>query len=545
MSTLVSAPTAMVASSQRLASEVGVELLRAGGSAVDAAIGVNAMLNLIEPFMCGLGGDLFAMVWDPRDASLQGLNASGRAPQGQDLGALESTLGDGGVIPGVGAAAVTVPGAVAGWQRLHERYGRLDPAAIFAPVVAHAERGVTIGPATAEWWFHCAQIAQPVASDAHLGTGFRQTFLHGDKTPAAGAVFRNPALGASYRRLGGAGFEDFYRGGLAADLARYLADCGCAVSADDLAACTAQWVDPITTSYRGCDIYELPPNGQGLAALQMLNLLEQFPLGAHDPSSADYWHWFIEAKKLAFEDRARYYADPDFAEVPVAALASKAYARERATLIGEHAAVAPLPGDPGLSRGDTTYLSVADNDGMMVSLIQSIFSGFGSALVPPSLGFALQSRGAGFSLEPGHPNVYAPGKRPFHTIMPAFACRDGEPWMSFGVMGADMQPQGQVEVLVNMLDFALDPQAAGAALRLRHDGRNHPHLAQPADSGIVWFENGFDPAVLSALAARGHDVREASHPVLHFMGGYQCIRREASGWSGASEPRFDGCASGY
>ncbi len=535
----------MVASSQRLASAVGVELLREGGSAVDAALGVNAMLSLIEPHMCGPGGDLFAQVWDPATRTLHGLNASGRAPRGQTLATLRERLAGAEAIPPDSVHALTVPGAVAGWSALHARFGRLPLAQIFAPVIEHAGRGVEIGPATATWWAHYAGSVSAGSLGEDLAAGFRTTFLADGAAPASGAVFRNPALGATYAALAARGFDDFYRGELGTALAAYLAQADCAVEAADLAACEAEWVTPISTRYRGYEVHELPPNGQGLAVLQMLNLLEHYPLADYGADDVEYWHRFIEAKKLAFEDRAHYYADPACAAIPVATLAGKDYAAARTRLIGSHANPHPVHGDAALSHGDTTYLAVADESGLMVSLIQSIFTGFGTGLVPPEMGFALQCRGAGFSLDPDHPNAYAPGKRPFHTIIPAFVTRDGEPRMALGVMGADMQPQGQVEVLVNMLDFGMDAQAAGDHPRLRHDGVNAPSRTREPDAGVVWHEAACDLALVAALAARGHDIRAAHHPVLHFMGGYQCVQRCEDGWLGASESRFDGCAAGY
>jgi gamma-glutamyltranspeptidase/glutathione hydrolase len=541
----VFAPHGIVASSQKLASEVGVELLRSGGSAVDAAIGVNAMLNLIEPFMCGLGGDLFAQVWDPGTHTLHGLNASGRAPRGQTLTQLKQKLGGAKSIPLSGVHAITVPGAVAGWEKLHARFGRLPLAQIFAPVIEHANAGVEIGPRTALWWQQCAD---GIAADTSLGVladGFRATYLIDGAAPRAGARFSNPALAASYAALAEHGLADFYTGEMARALSDYLAACGCAIDSADLAGCEAEWVRPIVSAYRGYDVYELPPNGQGVTVLQMLNLLEHYPLADFGYGSADYWHLFIEAKKLAFEDRAHFFADPDFAEIPIAELASKEYAAERVALIGTVPNPHPVHGDPQLAHGDTTYLSVADNDGMMVSLIQSIYNGFGSSLVPPELGFALQCRGAGFSLRDDHANVYAPGKRPFHTIIPAFVLHHGEPLLSFGVMGADMQPQGQVQVLVNMIDFGMDAQAAGDAARLRHDGLNGPNVSRTSDAGVVWYEAGHDNEMIASLRQRGHDLRPAVHPIQHFMGGYQCVRREAQGWSAASESRLDGGATGY
>lgn len=541
----VTAARGMVATSQVLASEVGRALLEQGGSAVDAALGANAMLSLTEPHMCGPGGDLFALVWEPTTQSLHGLNASGRAPRGQTLAALRERLGDATQIPGPGVHSITTPGAVRGWAALHARFGRLSPAQIYAPVIAHAERGVPIGPITANWWRHAISVLLDDASIAGLRGGLEACFLPGGAAPQAGQVFRNPDLARTYRTLAEEGFDSFYSGRLAAQLVAYLERSGSALRAEDFAQATADWVAPITTDYRGWQVHELPPNGQGLSVLQMLNMLETFPLSRWGWDSAEWWHAFIEAKKLAFEDRARWYADPGFADVPVAALAGKDYGRARAALIGTAANLAPRHGDPAISRGDTTYLTVADDSGMMISLIQSVYSGFGSGLVPDGMGFPLQCRGAGYSLDPAHPNAYAPGKRPFHTIIPAFVTRDGEPAMSLGVMGADMQPQGQVQVLVNMLDFGLDAQAAGDAPRMRHDGINHPNLTRAADGGVTWYEPGIADAVIAELRARGHDMRLQAHPVQQFMGGYQCIQRRDGGYVAASEPRFDGCALGY
>ena len=539
------ARSGMVATSQRLATAVGVELLKQGGSAVDAALGANAMLSLIEPYMCGPGGDLFAMVWDPAERALQGLNASGRSPSGQTLSALKARIGDAEVIPTVGAHSITVPGAVRGWAALHERYGRLPLAAIYAPVIEHAARGVDIGTVTAQWWQYCAEA---VAGDAALGArapAFKRAFMPDQRPPRAGDRFFNVDLGNTYRRLAEEGYAAFYEGAMAAQLSDFLARSGSALTAADLTQARAEWIAPISTRYREHEVFELPPNGQGLAALQMLNMLECFPLASYGFDTPRYRHCLIEAKKLAFEDRARYYADPGFADVPIAALADKGYGAERARAIGERANAHPRHGDPAIARGDTTYLTVADADGMMVSLIQSIFTGFGSGLVPDGMGFSLQCRGAAFSLHEHHPNVYAPGKRPFHTIVPAFVMKDERPIMSFGVMGSDMQPQGQVQVLVNMLDFGMDVHAAGAAPRMRHDGLNSPTLPRESDGGIVWYEAACAPATLDELRKRGHDVRPASHPVLHFMGGYQAIRCTPDGYVAASEPRFDGCAAGY
>ena len=544
MSGLVTNDKGMIATSQRLASEVGAGLLERGGSAVDAAIGANAMLSLIEPYMCGPGGDLFAIVWDPAAGRLHGLNASGHSPRGQTLDELKRRLGQSRAIPINGVHSITVPGAVRGWAALHERFGRLTVAEIFAPVIEYASAGVTIGPATAEWWRGTAHNVQSELEFGDITRGFVATFLVDGKAPQAGATIVNPGLGRTYATLAERGFHDFYSGDAAAQMASYLGALGNALTQEDFALARADWVDPISTQYRGYDVYELPPNGQGLTVLQMLNILENFPLGEFGSDSPDYWHCYIEAKKLAFEDRAHFYADPDFSDVPVAELCDKGYAAERAALITDRASPNPVHGDPAISHGDTTYLSAADGAGLMVSLIQSIFVGFGSALVPDDMGFAFQSRGAAFSLDEQHPNVYAPGKRPFHTIIPAFVMRDGEPLMSFGVMGADMQPQGQVQVLINMLDFGMDPYAAGSAPRMRHDTLNGPYVAQVSDAGIVYPEAAFSDALIDEMRSRGHTIGEVNDPVAYFMGGYQCVRREKDGYSGASEPRFDGCALG-
>ena len=546
MGEMVTARNGMVASSQKLATEVGLDLLKQGGTAADAAIGVNAMLSLIEPFMCGPGGDLFALVWEPRQRKLSGLNASGRSPKGVDLKGLQRQLGDVSFIPNNGLASITVPGVVAGWEALHEKFGKLPLEAIFAPVIEYGRQGVYIGPNTHEWWREAAAVVTTDNMLGELSRGFKECFLVDGAAPQAGALFKNPALSETYLELAQSGWRCFYEGRLADSLIGSLHSMGSLLSHRDLESCKADWVAPISTDYCGYRVYELPPNGQGLSVLQMLNCLEHYFLSTRrsEPDS-EYWHYFIESKKLAFEDRAAFYADPSTMGMSVAALNGKAYAQKRFDLIGERAISDPVAGFPELSNGDTTYLSVADKSGMMVSLIQSIYNGFGSAIVPDEMGFAIQSRGAGFSLDASHPNVYAPSKRPFHTIIPAFVTRNEEPFMSFGVMGADMQPQGQVQILVNIINYGMDVQQAGDAARLRHDGKNAPNRSDVSDKGVVWYEPGFSTFIIDELESRGHDVRPATHPVAHFMGGYQCVQKDSEGWSGASESRFDGCAAGY
>lgn len=532
-----------------MATQAGVDILRKGGSAVDAAIATNAVLSLTEPHMCGPGGDLFAIVWDPNARELVGLNASGRSSRAVSYSAMRKKLGEAIVtMPGRGANAVTVPGAVDGWCALHERYGRLPIEEVFAPVVEHAERGVPIGLRTAEAW---AEASEGVTEDplaAASSEEFRHTYLPNGRAPAAGELFRNPDLARTYEAIGRGGRDAFYEQDNARRLLECLIAAGGQLESDDLRNTHYDWVAPLTTSYRGYEVFELPPNGQGMSVLQMLNILETYPLSDYGPMSADYWHTFIESKKLVFEDRARYYADPSFSHVPVVELTAKSYADRRRQLIDDaKAGTHYTHGDVAVPGSDTTYLCAADRDGMMVSLIQSIFAPFGSGLVPAGSGYALQCRGAGFSLDRDHPNCYAPGKRPFHTIIPAFVMKGGEPWLSFGVMGADMQPQGQVEVLVNMIDFGMDPQAAGDALRMRHFGGSQPNGAHLDGLGIVQFEHGFPSELVVELQQRGHKLQEIDDWINGFVGGYQAIQIDADTgmYCGASEPRLDGCALGY
>ena len=463
----------MAATSHPLATQVAVDTLRRGGTAVDGAIAANAALGLMEPTGCGIGGDLFAIHWEAGSGTLSGLNGSGRSPMGLSLDRLCSVCTEGG-IPSYGPLSVSVPGAVDGWFELHGRFGRLPMDELLAPAIAHAEEGFPVTPVIAAQW---------AADAAVLGRypGFAEVFMPHGRAPRAGEVFRNPGLADSYRLIAAGGRDAFYRGGIAHGIHRCIAGQGGYLSHEDLAAHRSEWVAPVSTGYRGYDVWELPPNGQGIAVLQMLNVLEEDDIRSMGWGSPTYLHRLIEAKKLAFEDRARYYADPAFAEVPVAELISKPYARERRRLFDPERASQSLPGGEAeaLKRGDTVYLTVADELGNMVSLIQSNFRGMGSGMTPAGLGFVLQDRGQAFSLDPAHANVYAPGKRPFHTIIPAFVTRNGEPFLSFGVMGADMQPQGQVQVLVNVIDFGMDIQTAGDAPRAaprrfqRSQGRAH------------------------------------------------------------------------
>jgi len=532
---VVYAPRAMAATSQPLATTAALEVMRRGGSAVDAAIAANAVLGLTEPTGSGIGGDLFAIVWDPKEKKLSGLNASGRSPRSLTLDYFTSRGMKS--IPAHGPLPVTVPGAVDGWFELHGRFGRLPMTEVLAPAIGYARTGFPVTEVIADGWQRNAKVLEKYP-------GFSATFMPGGRAPLVGELFANPRLAKTYETLAREGRDAFYKGDMARAIAAYMKENGGFLSYEDLAAHRSDWVDPVSVNYRGYDVWELPPNGQGIAALQMLKILEGFDLAKMGYGSADYLHVLAEAKKLVFEDRARYYADPDFAPAPVQQLLSEDYARQRRAMIDMSRAAAAYPAGefPG-AKSDTVYLTVADADGMMVSLIQSNYRGMGSGMTPGDLGFILQDRGELFSLTPGHANVYAPGKRPFHTIIPAFVTRDGQPLMSFGVMGGDMQPQGHVQVLVNMIDFGMNLQEAGDAPRLRHDGSSSPTDEVMTDGGELALEPGFDPAVIAELQRRGHRLAKERGD----FGGYQAIRRDpvTSVYAGASESRKDGHAAGF
>lgn len=520
----------MVAAAHPLAVEAGLDVLKKGGSAVDAAIAVNASLGFLEPMSCGIGGDLFAIVWDAKTQKLYGLNASGRCPAALTIEKVKPAPD--GTIRLTSPDAWTVPGAVDGWFELHGRFGKLPMKEILAAPIRMAREGEPVPRVIAgEWRAGTRSLKdQP---------GFAETYLPGGRPPQEGELFKNPRLAESYERLAEGGRDAYYRGPIAEALVALSGRVGGHFALEDFSGHRSDWVEPISTDYRGVTVWELPPNGQGLAALQMLNLLEGYDLKAMGRGSADFWHTLIEAKKLAFEDRARYYADPARADVPVKELLSKEYARKRAALIDpKRAAERPEAGNP---RGDTTYLAVGDAEGNMVSLIQSNYYGFGSGYT--TAGFGLQNRGACFSLKPGAPNVLAPGKRPFHTIIPAFATRDGKPWMAFGVMGGSMQPQGHVQVLVNLIDFGMDLQAAGDAPRFNHGGLSEPMGTPPLPGGgVVAIEEGVPAALIAELEKRGHRVTVGGH-----HGGYQAVMRDpvTGVYAGATESRKDGKAAGY
>jgi gamma-glutamyltranspeptidase/glutathione hydrolase len=520
----------MAATSHPLATQVALDILKAGGSAVDAAIAANAALGLMEPVGNGMGGDLFAIVWDPKTRKLHGLNASGRSPRSLTLEHFRQRGLT--TIPKHGPLPVSVPGCVDGWFELHRKFGTLPMPAVLAPAIRYARDGHPVAETIAYYW----QRSVPI-----LGKwpGFNETFTVKGRAPAKGEVWKNPALATTLEMLGKDGRAAFYQGDLARRIAAYMKEQGGFLSYEDLAAHRSEWVEPVSTSYRGYEVWELPPNTQGVAALQMLNILEGYDLKAHGFGSVEHLHLLTEAKKLAFEDRAKYYADPAFAKIPLQQLVSKKYAAQRRKLIDPAKAAARY--DAGeLREGDTIYLTTADANGMMVSLIQSNYRGMGSGMCP-GLGFCLQDRGELFTLQPGHANSYAPGKRPFHTIIPAFVTRKGEPWLSFGVMGGDMQPQGHVQILLNLIDFGMNLQEAGDAPRIYHTVPS-PLTGEPDTAGAELFlESGFPPETVRALAQRGHKTGTVSGP----YGGYQAIKRENGVYYGASESRKDGQAAGY
>jgi gamma-glutamyltranspeptidase/glutathione hydrolase len=532
---VVHARHGMVAASHPLAVEIGVSILKEGGSAVDAAIAVNAALGFLEPVANGVGGDLFAIVWDQESRKLYGLNASGRAPL--SLTADKVPAEPDGTIPLYSPYSWTVPGCVDGWFELHAKFGRLPIPRVLAPAIRAASEGEPVPQVIAAAWKRSENVFGEMP-------GFASTFLPGGKAPAEGEVFRNPDLARTLRALAEGGRDAFYRGEIAEAMVAFSDRHGGFFSLEDFSAHSSEWVEPMATNYRGVTLYELPPNGQGLAALQMLNILETFDLASMGRDSVEFWHTMVEAKKLAYEDRARFYADPAFNELPLEGLLSKEYAHRRAKLIDpKRAARTVEAGAPGLSRGDTTYLTVADVEGNMVSLIQSNYTGFGSGYVVEGWGFGLQDRGGLFNLDPESPNYLEPGKRPFHTIIPAFAMRDGKPWLSFGVMGGDMQPQGHVQVLVNMIDFGMNLQEAGDAPRYYHTGSSEPTGTLMTTGGLLSLENGVTPEIRRGLVKLGHRISDTNGR----YGGYQAIARdpESGVYSGATESRKDGCALGY
>jgi len=524
----------MAATSQPLVTQVAIDILKKGGSAVDAAIAANATLGLMEPTGSGIGGDLFAIVWDNKTQKLYGLNASGRSPKGLTL----QYFKDKGLeqIPHFGPLPVSVPGCVDGWFELHKKFGKLPMSEVLAPATRYAKEGFPLSELIAYYWKLGGRLKDH--------PNFASTYLPGGNAPAKGEFFRNPDLARTYEILAKDGRDAFYRGSLAKTMDAFCKRVGCFLRYEDFAEHISTWVEPVSTNYRGYDVWELPPNGQGIAALQMLNILEYFDVSAMGHNTGEFLHLMIETKKIAYEDRARFYADPEFSKLPTTGLISSKYAAERRKLFDAEKVLRSIePGNPGMSEGDTVYLTVADQDRNMVSLIQSNYRGFGSGLVPDGLGFCFQDRGALFTLEEGHPNVFEPGKRPFHTIIPAFITKDGKPFMSFGVMGGDMQPQGHVQIVCNIIDFGMNIQEAGDAARWYHGRSSEPTGEKMTDGGRVALESGILPTAVEHLKTLGHHVYDGKG----IFGGYQAIMYDAKHdvYYGASESRKDGQAAGY
>ncbi len=541
----VIAANGMVATSQPLASQVGLEVLRRGGNAMDAAIAANAAVGLMEPTGNGIGGDLFAIIWDAESETLYGLNASGRSPQGlsyeQLLEELEARDADS--IPGYDLLSISVPGAVDGWGMIHDRFGELSMADILQEPIRYAEEGFPVSEQIAQSW----QRSVPFLLDRVGDVGaFEETFTIDGRGPETGEIFQNPDLGATYRLIAEEGPRAFYEGRIADAIDAFMQEHGGYLRKSDFENHTSEWVDPVSVNYRGYEVHQIGGNNQGMAVLQMLQILEGYDLAAKGHNSEETLHLMIEAKKLAYEDRAKHYADPDFYDAPVERLLSDEYAAERRELIGDRASNRVTTGVGVMEDGDTIFLTTADSDGNMVSLIQSNFRGMGTGFVVPGTGFSFQNRGELFSLDPDHPNVYAPGKRPFHTIIPGFVTRDGEPYFSFGNMGGAYQPVGHLTILTNIIDFGMNTQEAGDALRW-----NHSNSTQPTDDvdsqltrgGQVSFESQIDYEVVRQLRARGHNVRIGGG----FYGRYQGIlyNAEQGVYYGASESRVDGQAAGY
>jgi gamma-glutamyltranspeptidase/glutathione hydrolase len=532
----VIAPHAIVATGHPLAVQIGIDILKKGGNAIDAAIATNAALGLMEPMSCGMGGDLYALVWDAKTQKLYGLNASGRAPYAATREFFKQKgMND---IPGSGKYSWSVPGCVDGWATLQQRFGKLTLKEVLEPTIRYAEEGTPVPPVIAGYFRGGERLAERSPELA-------MTYFPSGRAPRIGEVFKNPRLAKSYRAVAEGGRDEFYKGKIAQDIVAYSKKIGGLFEMKDFEDTASTWVEPVTTTYRGYTVAAIPPPGQGIAVLQMLNLLEPYDLKKMGAGSADYWHVFLEAKKVAYADRARFYTDPEFAKVPVQELISKKYADERRKLIHMETALTQVDhGDPKLGQSDTIYLTVVDSDRNCVSLIQSNYNGFGSGLVPGELGFALQNRGTLFALDESHPNRLEPHKRPFHTIIPGFVLKDGKPFFCFGCMGGDMQPQGQVEVLCNLLDFGMNVQAAGAYPRLEHTGSATPKgRPMAADGGTVNAEPGIPESVVQELEKRGHHVRR----VARNGGGYQgiLINPVTGMLHGGSEPRKDGCAIGY
>ena len=527
----VIATNGMAATSHPLATQTAIDVLKDGGNAIDAAIAANAVLGLVEPTGCGIGGDLFAIVWIEEDKKLFGLNSSGPAAQDMTIKKLKAMGID--KIPPFGPLPVTVPGAVAGWTALHKRFGKKSFDELFTNAIYYADNGFPITEVVGYY----LQLSSERYKDY---PNFKDVWMPNGDALKKGDIFVNKGLANTYKEIAKSYGESFYKGDIAKEISKFITEQGGFLSEDDLKNYQPEWITPVSSNYRGFDVWELPPNGQGIAALQILNILEQYDISNMGHNSAEYIHIFTEAKKLAYEDRAKYYADMNFADVPVKELISKEYALERNKLIDLKKAASTY--DTGIfENGDTIYMTVADSDGNMVSLIQSNYRGMGSGMVPPNLGFMLQDRGEMFNLDPKHRNSLEGGKRPFHTIIPAFITKDDKPFISFGLMGGGMQPQGHAQIVVNIVDFQMNLQEAGDAPRIRHFGSSEPTGETMINGGFLSLESGIDNQVRSELMKLGHNLKDEKGG----YGGYQAIMRVDGVYYGASESRKDGHASGY
>ena len=529
----VNSQNGMVATSHPLATQIGIDILKQGGNAIDAAIAANAALGLMEPTGSGIGGDLFAIIWSAKDKKLYGLNASGRSPESLNLQYFKDKNMT--KIPSFGPLPVSVPGCVDGWFEMHAKFGILNMEQILKPAIGYARDGF---PVTELIGYYLTSTSRRFKDYPN----FADTYMPNGKPLVKGTVFKNPYLANTYEKIAKGGKDAFYKGEIAKTIANFIQEQGGFLSEKDLANNTSEWVEPISSNYRGYDVWELPPNGQGTAVLQILNIMEGYNVKEMGFGSAEYIHHFTEAKKLAFEDRAKYYADMDFNKLPIDQLISKEYATERRKLINPNRAARSY--DAGeLEQGNTIYMTVADKFGNMVSLIQSNYRGMGSGMVPSKLGFMLQDRGELFSLEEGHFNVFEPKKRPFHTIIPAFITKNDKPWISFGLMGGAMQPQGHAQIVINLIDFEMNLQEAGDAPRMQHNGSSEPTGGKMTDGGQLVLESGFDYETIRDLMRKGHKVGFE----LGSYGGYQAIMWDEINkvYFGASESRKDGQAAGY
>jgi gamma-glutamyltranspeptidase/glutathione hydrolase len=531
----VIAQNGMACTSHPLSTQVALDVLKAGGNAIDAAIAANAMEGVVEPHVNGIGGDLYAIVWDAKTKKLYGLNGSGRSPKSLTLDEFKKR----GLkhIPSTGPLPVSVPGCVDAWFELHKKFGSMPMNKVLEKAISYARNGF---PVHEEF----ASALQKVPANYGKFPNVSDHYYPKGAVPVRGDIFKNPNLANTLEKIAKGGRDAFYKGDIAKTIDAFMKKNGGFLSYDDLASHNSNWIDPVSVNYRGYDVWELPPNGQGIAALQMLNILEAYDFSKIKFGSAEHIHLFTEAKKLVFEDRAKFYADTEFAKVPVAGLISKEYANERRKLIKDRASKHYDAGNPALKDGDTIYLTVADKEGNMVSLIQSNYRGFGSGMLPDGLGFMLQDRGELYSLKEGENNTYAPGKRPFHTIIPAFMTKNGEPIMSFGVMGGGFQPMGHVQIVMDVVDFGMNIQEAGDAPRINHEGSSEPTgEGMELTGGTITLESGYPYEVIRELLQRGHQVGFMNG----VYGGYQAIRWDPvrKVYFGASESRKDGQSAGW